>query len=360
VSELQENLDQALRTIIPGEPPVDEAMRRGKTIRIRRWVAAAGAVAVVVGAVIGYPALAHLQALPAPITKKHVVVTVNPPGPHSPSGLIASGMIGTQPWQLIIENPDTSNQLCFNPTGSAVGQGNMVCEAPAAAGQLDGTTPITFQGTSGQGQAQVLWGPVLPEVSYATAKLADGTVLTLHPVKAYGARYVGFAVPSGVGVTSVTAYSRRGEISTAIPFNYPGGLTNVVAWLRPGQSGQARFTARIASGTTDGHAWRATAYVGPWGTCVEFNGNDGYCYPDASARGTSLVAGGTGFYLGSAAPSVSYVTVDLKGGSTMRVAVTAVGPQKFFAFGLDKGQSAKRWTAYDAAGKPVASGVFKF
>jgi len=67
VSDLNERLDHAFRTIEPGPAPVEAAMDHGKKIRNRRRAPAlAGAVAVIAGAVAFVPALTHYQALPAP------------------------------------------------------------------------------------------------------------------------------------------------------------------------------------------------------------------------------------------------------------------------------------------------------
>jgi hypothetical protein len=94
VSDLRENLDSAFAAIDPGPAPVDAAMRNGGKIRNRRraWAVVGSVAAIGIVAAV-FPALARQQAAPAPSTS-HVRVTVNPPGPHSPAGLIASGTIG--------------------------------------------------------------------------------------------------------------------------------------------------------------------------------------------------------------------------------------------------------------------------
>jgi hypothetical protein len=64
--DLSERLDRAFEMITPRPAPVDGAVRRGKTIRVRRRVAAAvGVAAIVAIAVITVPSLNH-GALPAP------------------------------------------------------------------------------------------------------------------------------------------------------------------------------------------------------------------------------------------------------------------------------------------------------
>ena len=78
-------------------------MLTGRKIRNRRRAGVlAGAVAVVAAAVVGVPVFTHQEALPTPTTS-HIRVTVNPPGPHSPAGLIASGLIGSDPWNVSVD-----------------------------------------------------------------------------------------------------------------------------------------------------------------------------------------------------------------------------------------------------------------
>jgi hypothetical protein len=340
-------------------------MEHGKKIRNRRRVAAlAGSVAVIAGAVACVPALAHHQALPSPANSR-IRVTVNPPGPHSPVGTIASGLIGTRPWDLRVESPGTKNCLI---TGA--GLGTFQCDGALT---QPGPDPIEFSGMGGTDNPAnngketffVSYGVLRNDVTSARVVLANGTVLTLHPVTIYGRRWVAFAEPPGVPVESLTAYSRTGEIATAIPFNGPGGdgLPGFARWLRPGEVGAARLTTAIASGTANGQAWAETAYVGPWGICLR-GGGGGDCFASATNMGTGergfapLTPSGV-LVWGTAADAVSYLIVTPKDATAMRVSVTAVGQQKYFAFRLSRYPvKGDRWTAYGAAGNPVKSGSF--
>lgn len=73
--------------------------------------------------------------------------------------------------------------------------------------------------------------------------------------------------------------------------------------------------------------------------------------------GTSVRGASSSAVFGSAAESVSYLTITRTDGGTLRAAAIAVGPQKFWAVPLSRqAQKGARWTAYDAAGRPVASG----
>jgi hypothetical protein len=340
-------------------------MDHGKKIKIRRRaVALAGSVAVIAGAIACVPALAHHQALPSPATS-HIRVTVNPPGPHSPSGTIAVGQIGTMVWNLRLESPGTKN--C-----QITGTGLTLYECQGGL-PTPGPEPIELGGQTGTAEAGgsetffVSYGVLRKDVTAARVLLANGTVLTLHPVTIDGQRWVAFAEPLGDPVESLTAYSRTGEIATTIPFTAPGngGLPDFNRWLRPGQAGAARLTKTIASGTANGQAWSVTDYIGPWGTCIA-GGSGEYCY-----TGTPNARGGTDWLgimadkssgmlvWGMAADSVSHLVVTLKDGTALHVGVTAVGKQKFFAFDLSRQPGhGDRWTAYDAAGSAVTSGSF--
>ena len=83
-------------------------MLTGRKIKNSEAGPLAGAVAVVAAAVVGVPAFARQEALPAPATG-HIRVTANPPGPHSPARLTASGLIGSKPWNVSVKSPSSNN-----------------------------------------------------------------------------------------------------------------------------------------------------------------------------------------------------------------------------------------------------------
>jgi hypothetical protein len=346
VSDLHEDLNTALAAIEPGAAPVEAAMLTGRKIRnARRAGLLAGAVAVVVAAVIGVPALTHEEALPTPDTS-HVRITVNPPGPHSPAGLIASGLVGATPWSLSVTAANSKN-CAF--TGADLGY--FSCNG--ILGQVSAADPISFEGESGEGGADpafASFGQAWQGVVSVRVALSDGVTLTLHPVEVDGMRFVAFATPAGLPIDSVTVYSRSGEFAVAIPFNAPDGFPGFGAWLRPGQARPRQYSGAFGSGVV------ATAYVGPWGTCLEVSGG-GDCSPVIDTPSTAMMGASGSVVFGSAAESVSYLTITRKDGSTLRAAAIAVGPHKFWAVPLSQSEQAgARWTAYDAAGKAVGSG----
>ena len=352
MSDLHEDLTTAFAAVDPGAAPVEAAMLTGRKIKNRRRAGLlAGAVAVVAAAVVGVPAFTHQEALPTPTTS-HIRVTVNPPGPHSPAGLIASGLIGSAPWNVSVMSP-SSNSCAFEGNGMSI----IACSGDS--GQPTAAAPISFQGEGSDGgpvSFNITFGEVWKDVVSARVDLSDGTILTLHPAEVDGSRYVAFASPLSVQVDSVTAYSRSGAIATAIPFDWPGGLLpSFEAWLRPGQAPPARLTGTFGSGTVQGKPWRATAYLGPWGTCITV-GHDGDCL-GSQRPATGWAGGSDSWVVGTAADSVSYLVITLKDGSTVQADTTSVGGQKFWGVPLSSSQQAdSRWTAYDSAGQAVASG----
>lgn len=157
--------------------------------------------------------------------------------------------------------------------------------------------------------------------------------------------------------------SDGGQQATTIPFSAPHKLPMFGIWLRPGQHVPPRATT-IITGTTGGRLWAVTAYEGPWGTCWTDTRNGAGCAAVAPASTVAVAGGSISNYpggvlrlvYGQAAPSVSYLVLTLTNGATIHVTVTVLGNEKVFAFALTSGQTPKRWTAYDAAGRPLSSG----
>lgn len=359
--ELHEHMDRVFATSTAPAAPVDGAMRRGKTIRLRRRAAvAAGLAAVVAAGVITVPALRHDALAPAPASGNYTV-TVQPPGPHAPAGEIASGTIDGQQWQVRTYKPGTNGPRGLQSilvSGAGSGPGGIGEAVPALT--VNQADPVGWQ-ASANSTVQVQFGAVPADVSYVTVRLGNGTMLTLHPVTVFGVRAVAFAAPLGITIVDAAAYSRHGEIATAIPFSYPGEMASFETWLKPGQHGLGRASGRIGSGTFDGHAWSARAYLGPWGICFLVAGDSPVtrsCIPAVSTLGTSVlfrsgvdpnVAGGT------ASASVARLVVHRSDGVTVQVRPVRIGQQKFFVFPMRNGDKALTWKAYDSSGRLVAS-----
>jgi hypothetical protein len=327
--------------------------------------------------VITVPSLGHRASrAPAPASHHHpghYTVTVQPPGPRSPAGLIASGTVNGKRWQIGVDKPGThgagrgrqytyaSGPAYTYASGSAGGTSAISAIGPALRADAD---PVAFDG-GGSAPTSSLYGAVRADVSYVKVRLGNGSVLTLRPATVYGIRAVAFAFPEGAVIVDVTAYSRHGEIATAIPFNLPGGQGTFYfgIWLKPGQHGSARASGPIGSGMVVGTAWSSAAYIGPWGVCIVDTGPEvgGFtCAPaTASHLGTAILnpegADGPGVAVGVASPSVVRIVVHRADGATTQLRPVTVGDQKFFAVTTVKGPGKFSWTAYDAGGSVVKS-----
>lgn len=375
MSELREDLDRALRTVAPGPPPVDEAIRHGKAIRFRRWAAVLASAVAVVAVAVGYPALTRNSAAPpAPQPAQHAphhdpVVMDGPAGTQhgaqgmvSSNGVIAEGKIGASRWQA------TFNGSCFTtmvspgtPQGTSSALGGTCDRMPSP-----GADPADFQ-TFSDGTLEGALGSTSQDVTYFILTFTDGQQLKLLPVSWQGTRYVAWVAPASMTIASITAHlgspvNDSGEQATAIPFSAPHKLPMFGIWLRPGKPVPPRATT-IITGTAGGKSWAVTGYEGPWGTCWTDSHDSAGCA--GVAPGTTMaVAGSISNYpggvqrlvYGQAAPSVSYLVLTLTNGRAIHITAAVLGNEKVFAFALTNGQTPKRWTAYSATGKPLSSG----
>jgi hypothetical protein len=359
--DLRDRLDDMMAMLTPSPAPVEAAMRQGKRIRWRRRATAAAGLVVVIAAAAIVPSAVHFGTAPEPATTHrgvHNSVTVQPSGPHSPEGEIAQGTINGKPWRITISKPDSIGQQCFQSAGPAVGgHGPKICAQDT--GTVVGA-PIVFYESFPPSDTAIS-GAVATDVSYANVTLTDGAVLRLHPVKAWGARYVAFVAPRGT-VAKVAAYSARGEIASSVPD--PVGSVNFGTWYPPGQHAPApnHASAVIGTGTFDGNAWSVRLSSGPSGECVDFGGTPG-CEPYSRPAGTAIVQytiyGGLSsafaVFFGSAVPAVSRIAIEFPGGKTVARPVTVAG-QKYWAFAAAAYKSV-HWTAYNAAGQVVGAGA---
>jgi len=363
--ELRARLGAALDELTPGPLPFNAVVRRGRAVAIRRRIAVAAVVGVIAAAVGTSAVLYQPSTPPEPVAPAHYHVTVSPPGPGSPVGLIADGLINGRRWQVTgAQQPDASGPtICFRASTA-----EMSCDQhrPPRASRTDGPAALTYG--IGAGPVAII-GTVRSDVVYLRVALTNGQNLTLWPVAVFGrsrARYVAFEVPSSTAVTKLTAYSARSELGYAIPFT-AGGSVEVTRWLRPGEPALPRPASYlIGSGRLGGQPWSERAYVGPWGVCIRGAGYGSTCAPvsigrlaEGHAAKLILVSGGsagTSFVVVAGAPSVSYLLVSRADGSTVRVATRLAGGTSFGTFTSAPGERAIRWAAYSGAGLRLASG----
>ncbi len=261
----------------------------------------------------------------------------------------------------VLEAPGVISLL----TGATPGQTarrNGTCRGPKADSSRARTCRYGSLAPNNQPPIAVALAWVAIRGTSGPVRLDDATVLTLHPVAVYGTRAVALAVPVTARIISATAYSRHGEIATAIPFSQPGQVALFGAWLMPGQQGTARASAVIFSGRAGGYSGRATAHLGPWGICVTFSRPSALgCIPVTSpAPGTSVVfwkQDPLNYVVGTtSAARVVRLVFTAPGERSIQVRPVRIGGQKLFAVAFRGTAKSLSWKAYDNSGAVVASG----
>lgn len=372
MSDLRTELDAALRTVVPGEAPVEAAMRRGRRLRLRRRAAAvAGVVAVAVFVTVGYPALTRQSAPVSPEQHQRIAVTDEPAGPGSPPGAVAHGKVGGASWEVDVDNPNvtgssgqgnTALPQCYSARGSIRGADGTVYSSGLSVSGCGltyptGGTPVVFTGTESATNGVAI-GAVAPDVTYLTLRLADGQELKLIPVTAYGARLVAYVVPLSTPVVGAKAVLANGQYLAAVPFNQPGKTASFGLWALPGEHVPPTDSVVLTMGTTpDIWSQKVTAYEGPWGTCWVIGRADPSCVPAGGLKDTSIIGhSGDGLAMwGSAADNIGRILVTL-GASVLEVPRAQVGDEQLWAFTLAKGQKAVSLKGYDSFGKLIWTG----
>jgi hypothetical protein len=355
--ELRERLGGLLHGIEPGLPPVTGTMRRGRGIRMRRWVTAAAGVAVLAAGAVVLPGLLRAHQA-SPMGQLHYKVTVNAIGKDAKPGLIGQGTTNGLRWSAVMS--------VYGAHGvSLTGHGLPNFLAYQNSVQFNGK-PAALAATGGVKSTVLEFGTVQADVTTVVISLPDGEVISLVPVSWHGRRWVAVLLPARVPIVRALLYTTRGELAYAVPHRG----TELDVWWRPGQVGPARLRVPLGSGVVDGRPWHAAADIGPWGYCYSF-GSSGSCIdttvnPALVPAGTlvspmtcgSLAAAGPGQPVagfGAAAPAVRRIVLKYADGSTAIVPTVAVGPARMFGYAIPGHHRVVRALMYGASGQLLGS-----
>jgi hypothetical protein len=390
MTDLKEDLDRVLRTVQVGMAPVEQAKHQGRRIRTRRRVTVLAGTLAVVAIAAGYPAFTKTAAAPAAKVTTSAKPTpattpTNWPGTRDPvltegpgakathgsnglvatAGVIAAGTLGNNRWQASISGIATCVDLSV--TFAKGGAGLLADYCPGSgtgAVDTDAADPVTFEGSTNDGTNYAIFGKASKQVSYLEVTFTDGQSLKLTPVIVGGTHYFAWVAPESMTVASIDAHlggpnDAPGLTEEAVPFDLPGQVPVVTGFTKPGQAVLPRVTKVIGHGTANGTAWAATAYLGPWGTCVVAGAGDTTCVGPGLSDGTEILGvpnpdATVGVFWGSAAPGTALVNVD----GTATAKPIGVGPELLWACwvaGLGGGifPGANSVTGYDAAGYQV-------
>jgi hypothetical protein len=359
--ELRGRLGGLLDSIEPAPAPVASAMRRGKVIRMRRWVSAAAGVAVLAAGAVALPALIRGHHAAPPTAPRHYSVTVQALGPTAKGGVIGAGTINNKHWRIVLSkafgdgcSPQPYVLMCGSNYGNAVGPRDVSLGAAGA------TTGTQFQ-----------FGNVGTDVTRVTIRLSNGAVLDLRPVSAYGHRWVAVATPA-LAIVEAESFVGASEYRHAIPY-VANSFTEFVTWLRPGQPGVPRAARQLGSGEIDGVKWHISVDAGPWGYCTDFGNGGQSCIPSA----TSLQAAPIGKPLqltctrlfdsqsqkeipasagmATVPAGVKNVVLVLAHGSHLRLVAVPLGGVRVIGYAIANRPKVVRTLEYGFAGQLVAS-----
>ncbi len=274
--ELRDRLTGLLGALEPALPPVVRTMRRGRGIKMRRWVSAAAGLAVIAaGATVIPLLLQHRNA--APLVRSHYKVTVTRLGPAARAGVIGAGTIDNKRWRVVVNKAGGD--------GCIPRRYLLICGL-AYSGTV-GRRDVSLNSVSANG-TQFQIGIVGSGVTRVVVLLGNGTQLDVRPVAAGGYRWVAFAAPQ-LTMKGAASFVGGSEHMHAVPY-VSGTTTEFVTWLRPGQLGLPRVTRQVGSGELDGVSWHASVDVGPWGYCAAFT-SGGECF--ATTVSSQLLSAGS-------------------------------------------------------------------
>lgn len=320
-----------------------------EVVRPRRLVVTAAAAAVVAAAVT--LTIVHETAV-----NKHAVkppkITVASLNERAVAGVIAAGTINGKRWRIrLTQSRDNScwarPHLGWAPGSNCIeGVGYRLAHWPAFTG------PAAFWNYS-----PAIYGPVKPNVALVTMRLTSGAVLNLHPVEAFGRRWVGIVLPAGLVPAEVVAYSRHSAIAHSVAYTgagvgRPGPGIEFLSWLPPGDGGPRRATKVIRGG-----GWTMVLHAGPWGNVVT-DASGGFSLP-LGDRPSGVLEGNCGLprTLVMAFPGpAAYIELVLSDGSTRRVPLVRGAGVGFAIIRAASKPGIVTWAVRDSAGRRLTGG----
>lgn len=262
-------------------------------------------------------------------------------------GVVARGATNGRPWRIRLTL--AAQQSCSPQPGWAM---DCVETVGDAVRQWDEPKPVaiwTFD--------PVLFGPVGPEVTRVDMRLSDRVVIRLHPVEAFGHRWIGIMLPSALTPVEAVAYSGRRELAHAVPYVGPAPDSSqkiaFLSWLPPGDDGPPRLTKTVRGG-----GWSLVLRSGPWGNWLD-DDNVGWDFPLGFRPSEPVLESGAGLpqTVPMAFPSPArYLVLTLSNGTRSRIRLVAGAGLGFAIVRLTAKPAVLRWDVYDSAGKRLSGG----
>ncbi len=319
------------------------------TLRHLHVAEAAAVVVIALGVAVG-PGLA--RAVGHVVTGGTPKVSVTRLAPKAREGIVASGTIAGKPWQIEVMKASSfaGSWECAPATRFAT-----YCQIGSNRlwGRIPGGEPAMLSAAG-----QTLLGRVRADIRRIRVRLSDGVIIDLHPVVAYGRRWVGLVFPAGSSVSTVTAYAHGEPIAHSTPYIPENGNYEFLSWLSPGVDGPAIVTKPINPLIVPGDQLS----VGPWGNCVgwpdqfvcwplgaPFMSGSIYSFPHAPLTPRSVVM--------AVQPNVAYLRVTFSNGVSRRIHVVYGAGVGFVAYKVRSKPAIVKWGLYSSAGRRLSGGL---
>jgi hypothetical protein len=361
--ELRRALHAMLPSVPPSPVPLEEIVRRGKRIRLRRAGAAVGA--------LGLAGIVAITVLAPPGSRRPAVQVTTPASPAAPGGVFSQGRTDGHAWRLAVQDIADPGYPC----------------QPAIV--LNGTDADPVFPASGNA-AVVALGPSLPGTGFGfiqvpaavTEAFVNGQAVRAVTVAACGLGYhlVGFAYPLARAVRVTLANPPPGwqtvvtmpQVS-AQPPSRSTTPESAGLWVNGYPPGDAAASSPLDSESVSGPDWSLQIQFGTGGDCYAFFASGpagttqtGDCGPVSTPTGpetimalplavSSYPATELTGYAVQVSPVTASLAATLSNGSAEQAVFCVAGGRRYAVFVVRSPLRLSRLTWLNAAGRVIAS-----
>lgn len=315
-------------------------------MRVRWLVSMAAGVAVLAASGVIVAVTVQGGRGPARLWKPPTI-TASQPGARASNGVIASGTIDGKAWRLRLTAKSSQYGPCSQPSSGWFADCTIQIGGPINRWtDLRGPAAIWDQDP-------VFYGPVHTNVDRVSLRLSDGAVLILHPVEAFGHKWIGVVLPPGLGPVKAVAYSREAELAHAVAFHDTKFRQyDFLSWLPPGDDGPDRMTKVIRGGGRT-----LMLHTGPWGNCLVYEYGGWSFSLDDHPNGALEGEGALPRTVPMAFPwPARYITLAMSNGTTRRIRLVQGAGLAFALVRAPKRPTIDEWDVYDGRGRRLSGG----
>jgi hypothetical protein len=280
--------------------------------------------------------------------RKPPTITVSKLGARAVDGVIAAGTINGKSWRVGLTTKSSEYGPCSEPSSG------WYWDCKEEVGGLLKHWPADPDPAAIWDSDSVFFGPVRADVNRVSLRLSDGVVLILHPVRAFGHRWIAVALPPALAPVKAVAYSREAELAHAVPFHDTQAREYAfLSWLSAGDEGPSRMTKVIHGGGRT-----LVLRTGPWGNCLDGD-YEGWSYSvDDHPNGAIEGAAGLPRTVAMAFPwPARYMTLAMSDGTTWKIRLVQGAGLAFALVRAPRSPAVDEWNVYDGRGHRMSGGT---